>query len=486
MITRIGNIIGLLLVFLGISEFLPILVALIYGEERLIVPFFISGLFTIFIGGGIYFAFQDMEEKPSRHEIMLFLFLVWVGLPLFASLPFMITGELTKLTDAYFEATSALTTTGSSVFSNLDLVPKSVLFWRSLLQWGGGVLVFVIAIAIMPLSGIGGIELFRSALPRGEGEGLVARLRYAFQPLFKIYASLTLLCALLLNIEGMNFFDALTTAMSTLSSGGFTNHSSLTSNGLDGLAEFILIPFMMIAATNLTFHWSFFSARRRRIYAQDTEMGYFLSFMFIAALLLFLSFFLSGSLQGVSIVKMLGIALFTAVSALSTTGFLPDQAYDMPLAAVIICSALLFVGGSTGSTAGGFKILRLKLLLRHADREISQLAYPHSIVPVRINDVDVTPTTFISVWTLLFVFLSSLAIITITYAAMSLDFQSGFGLAIANLFSAGGMTPLLAPDFLGYQGLTYSGKWLTSLVMIVGRLEVIAFLMIFLPSFWKN
>ncbi len=177
MIARIGNIIGYMLMVLGLCELLPIIVALITGEKNLILPFFISALFTVFVGGALYISFQNPTDRASRHEIILLMVVIWFGLPLFASMPFMVTGFMTKFTDAYFEAASALTTTGSSLVINLDLVSSTIIFWRSLLQWLGGVLVFVMAIAILPLSAIGAMDLFRSVLPHGEGDDLLARIR---------------------------------------------------------------------------------------------------------------------------------------------------------------------------------------------------------------------------------------------------------------------------------------------------------------------
>ncbi len=486
MITKVGHVIGHILIFLGVSELLPILVAMNYGEEYLILPFFICSMLTIFIGAGLYFAFRDEPEKPSRYDVISFLVLVWIFLPVFASIPFMVSGELTKFSDAYFEATSALTTTGSTMLANSSLVPKALLFWRSLLQWQGGIFIFVLATAIVPLSSIGGSELFRSALPHGEGEGFVSRIKATLMPLAIIYVGLSFLCMILLSFSGMTLFDAMSTAMATLSSGGFTNHANFGVNSFSNLAEFILIPFMAIAAANLTYHWSFVTTGKLRAYYYDRETKYFFAVVLIASIIIFMTLLNAENYVNSSLLKKMGTAIFTSVSAMSTTGFLPDGATSMPLGVVVVCVILIFVGGSMGSSAGGFKLTRFKVLFRQADSEISRLAHPHGIVPMRVNDMNVTSSMLMSIWTLLFLYLSSIAFFSVAYGAFGYDMEVSIGITITNLFSAGAMTGLIAQDFLGYSGMPYAAKWLTSAIMILGRLEIIALLIFISPSFRKN
>ncbi|WP_417318237.1 TrkH family potassium uptake protein [Emcibacter sp.] len=486
MFARIGNLVGYLLIILGASELLPALMASFFNEPNLILPFLISGLATMFVGTALYFAFQDFNENASRHEIILFMFCAWTGLPLFAAIPFMTTGVLTKLSDSYFEAASALTTSGSTVLANIDLVPRTIIFWRSLLQWEGGLLILCIAVAILPLTRIGGIDLFRSALPHGEGVGLLARMRYALIPLAKIYSFLTAFCMILLLLSGLGAFNSFNVAMATLSSGGFLPFETADKNLFSGMVELILLPFMILAATNFTYHWAFFSGNNLKIYKTDSEVRGFFVILMTAIILFFIALVLANSGFEANILRKFWISIFSVVSIITTTGFLPDQAADMPVSVVVIGSILLFIGGTTGSTAGGFKILRFKILMRHADREISRLAHPHSIVPLRINHLNVSSTTLYAVWILLFIFMSAAAFGAIFYGAMDLGLQTSLGLTIVNLFSAGGLTGLLAPDFVGYHSLPLAGKWLTSAIMIIGRLEVIAFLLCFMPSFWRN
>jgi len=486
MVTRVGNILGYMLMVLGLSKFLPIIVAVVSGEENLILPFFLSGLFTFFVGGALYISFTSLQDRASRHEMILLMIVIWFGLPFFAAMPFMITGFMTKLTDAYFEASSALTTTGSSLVINLDLVPNTILFWRALLQWLGGILVFVLAVAILPLSSIGGLDLFRSVLPHGEGDDLLARIRYAFTPLFKIYAALTFVCAMLLFTFDMTAFEALLLSMATLSSGGFTSQGVQGVNSMTGLTELILIPFMIIAATNMTFHWAFLTRGRVNIYRQDPEILSFLYMLLGASILIFLTVLFSSDMQNIGLLKKAEIAVFTTVSSMTTTGFVPDHAESMPLAAIVICLILLFIGGTTGSTAGGFKILRINLMKKNADKEVNRLTYPNGITPISYGGQVVSQATLVSIWTLLFVFISALAIITILFGAMGYDLQTSLGLSMTSIFSAGGLIPLLSSDFVGYHSLSYAGKWLASFAMILGRIEIIALFVLLMPSFWKN
>lgn len=486
MIARIGNIVGFALMVLGFCELIPIIVALLSNETSLILPFFVSSLFTIFAGGALYISFQSPQDRATRHEIILLMVVVWFGIPLFASLPFMITGFLTKFTDAYFEATSALTTTGASLAINLDLIPTTILFWRSLLQWIGGIMVFVMAIAILPLSSIGGLELFRSVLPHGEGDDLFARMRYAFTPVFRIYTAVTVICAVLLFISGMGGFDAMLTAMATLSSGGFINHGVSSQNTMNGMTEFILIPFMIFAATNMTFHWAFIRRGRASIYRQDPEIFNFFFLLLVAICFIFLALIISSDMQDIGVMKKIGISIFTAVSTMTTTGYLPDYATSLPLAVVIICVVLLFIGGTTGSTAGGFKILRISLMKRHADKEINRLIFPSAVNPVSFVGQVIGSSILTSIWSLFFIFITTLMIVIILFGAMGYNLTTSFGLGMTGIFSAGGLITLFSPEFIGYHSLSYVGKWLSSFCMILGRLEIITLLVLLMPSFWKN
>jgi len=486
MTARIGNIIGYLLMVLGFCELLPLFVAYLNDEYSLILPFFISTLFTVFVGGALFLSFQTVQERPTRHEIILLMVTVWLILPLFASLPFMITGFMTKLSDAFFEATSALTTTGASLVVKFDVVPTSLLFWRSLLQWLGGILVFVMAIAILPLSAIGGMDLFRSMLPHGEGDDMLARIRYAFTPLFRVYLAMTTACVILLTISGMDGFPALLTAMATVSSGGFTSQGGFDVNSFSGWTELILIPFMLFAATNMTFHWAFLKHGRGGVYRLDPEISNFFFILIFAVVLIFLTLLLSENMVGVGMMKKVGLAVFTAVSSMTTTGFLPDHAASLPLSVVVICMILMFIGGTAGSTAGGFKILRITLMKRHADKEVSRLTFPHGVTPIAFNNMVVPQATLFSIWTLLFIFVTAIAVTTILFGAMDFDLQTSFALSTTNLFSAGGLIAMISPDFVGYHSLSYAGKWLVSFIMILGRLEVIAILVFLMPSFWRN
>ncbi|MEZ5756912.1 MAG: potassium transporter TrkG [Emcibacteraceae bacterium] len=486
MITNIGHIIGYLLIILGISELVPILAALTFGENHLVLPFFICSMLTIFVGTGFYLAFSYKHEKPSRFDIISFLIFVWTIIPVFASIPFMVTGVLTKFTNAYFEAVSAFTTSGSTMLANTALAPKAILFWRSFLQWQGGIFIFVLAISIIPLSSIGGSELFKSTLVHREQEGFLERLKSTLKNLALLYVGLTLVCVILLAISGMTTFDSLTTAMATLSSGGFTNHANSGVNSLNFRSEIILIPFMIIAATNLTYHWSFLTSGRLRLYKDDYELRYFLIIILIASLVIFLTLANSESGPDSSIISKLGLAIFTSVSALSTTGFLPDGAGTMPISTVVVCIILLFIGGSMGSSAGGFKIMRLKVLLRHADVEISRLAHPHGVVPMRVNNMTVTDTILMSVWTLFFLYLSSIAFFSLLYGILGYEVGVAIGLTVVNLFSAGSMTELIAQDFIGYSSMSYPAKWLSSAIMIIGRLEIMPLLIFLSPGFRKS
>nr|WP_276515127.1 potassium transporter TrkG [Pseudemcibacter aquimaris] len=431
-------------------------------------------------------AFRDDPAKPDRYVVISFLVFTWLIIPLFASLPFMVSGVLTKLVDAYFEATSAFTTSGATMLANTALAPKTVLFWRSFLQWQGGIYIFIVAASIIPISAIGGSELFRNALPHGEGEGLLGRFKASFKPLAQIYILFTFGCMILLSLSGMSSFDALSTAMATLSSGGFTTQASSGVNQFNTMSELILIPFMLFAATNLTYHWSFFMNGRYKVYNNDREIKFFLGLFLFAVVIIFFAILGMDDAYYANVFRKFEVAMFTAASAISTTGFVPDAAKALPLSVTILCMLLMFVGGTACSSAGGFKVLRFRVLFRQADSEISRLAHPHGIVAMRMNDMNINSSILMSVWTLLFLYLSTIAFFACFYGYFGRDIDTAIGLTIANLFSAGSMTNVVAPDFIGYLGMGYAEKWMTSILMLIGRLEIIAFLIFLTPSFRKN
>lgn len=476
-ITRLFGIL-LLLYTLG---FLPSLsLALFYADGQ-------EGVFLVSIAASAVAGM--ILWLPNRHERgelsvrdgFLLVTLFWVILGLVGALPFLF-GLHLDLTDAVFESVSGFTTTGATVVTGLDQLPPSILYHRQQIQWLGGMGIIVLAVAILPLLGVGGMQLYRAeASGVTQNEKLTPRIGETARALWAIYVFLTLACALSFWLAGMSPFDAVSHAFSTVATGGFSTHDASLGHYDDPLIEAIAIVFMLAGGVNFATH--FFAWRRRNpsAYWTDAEVKVF-GFVFAFAAL-----FVSASLYGASAYEDPLDALrhggFQVASVLTSTGFGTATFADWPLHIPLVLVILSFIGGCAGSTAGGIKVLRIMLLGRLGLRQLFQLAHPHSVTVIKLGKRPVSEDAMFSVWGFFVLYIVTSVLLTVAMMAAGLDLESAIGAVVATINLLG---PGLGDVAVNFTTVDAVVKWLAVFAMLVGRLEVFTLLILFLPAYWRH
>ncbi len=484
------SILGWALGTFAAAMLLPILVALGYGETAASAVFVGSALLTLFVGGGLVMATRGAAKDISRRDGFILAALGWALLPVFGALPFYFTGVVESGADAYFEALSGLTTTGATVLSGLEELPRSILFWRALMQWLGGLAAILLAVAILSILGIGGLSLYRSAIPRGEGDSMIERLLHAVGSIWRIYAGLTLLCAVALWAAGMPAFDAVCHAFSVLSTGGFSTRDGSVGAFESPAIELVVVVFMIVAAVNFTLHWA--AARGRlRAYREDPEFRYFVLLALAVAAVAALALM---ALSGFRAADALRQGLFAAVSGLTTSGFLIseiDIAYyglsPWPTLLSMLILIMILIGGCTGSTAGGIKLMRLVILFKQGGRELRRLAHPHGVFSFRYGGGRVDASALRGVWSYFMVFVACFAGLSLAIAASGVEFRTAVAAAAGAISNAGPAMAYVAGGGTDvYADLPISARWCVALGMLLGRVELFALLTLLNPAFWRR
>lgn len=480
---------GWMLVILAISHVPGLIAGLVFQEAVGTTAMVLSTALSAFAGIGLLLSFRGTNFVNDRRLTLLTPFAGFSVLAVFGAIPFAASGVTDGAVDAYFEALSGLTTTGSTMITSISDAPKSIVLWRATLNWLGGFGTIVIGVSILPIIGIGAMHLVQSKLPRGEGWHLFDRMRGAAGVLALTYSSLTLLCFIMLTlVGGMGGFEALCVAMSTLSTGGFgpvDGPIGATGRGA-GYIQLILIVFMTVGALNITLFWRAMRGKGFAIY-EYSESRYFLILLGIGCLLLILASLLG--VRGDTDVGTWGALLnsmFAAVSAATTTGFAATGDVGLGLMAGITLAGLVFIGGTAGSTAGGLKFMRMLILIRHSNRELDRLAHPHSATRVRFAMQRVAESDLTAVWNMAFGLLLLSVLGTLVLAAYNVPFQSAIAGSIASISNAGPAAYLIAPEFPGYAGLSAVPKIVLAIMMLIGRLEVTMFLALLSFSFWRR
>ncbi len=471
------------LVLLAGSMVLPAVVALGFEEYAQALTFVVAAALTFFVGGGLAIATRGAAQEVSKREGFLLAVLLWVLLPVFAALPLYFSSSFATPTDAYFEAVSGLTTTGATVLTDFAGADRSVLFWRALVAWIGGLSTIVLALALLSLYGIGGMQLYRSAMPRGERDALMPRLIEGIRSIWSVYVGLTIVCTVALWTSGLSLFDAMTHAFTTLSTSGFSNYTDSISAFSNPAVEIILILFMAAAALNFTLHWAALHGSPSA-YVRDPEFRLFVSVVVVAVALVVTFTLISSSAVGWG--ATVRQALFSVVSVITTTGFTNGEAVSWPLSVLVLLFALVLVGGSTGSTAGGLKMMRLLLFLKQAGRELARLPHPHGVVRIHYGRRVVPDAAMVAAWSFFFFFVLALAVISGLLALTGLDFRASLATAAAALSNAGPVLHIVDRAAGGYASLDTGAKWLLCLAMVLGRLELLAFLVLVRRSFWQR
>tara|TARA_R110002072_G_scaffold59514_4_gene151773 strand:+ start:19582 stop:21087 length:1506 start_codon:yes stop_codon:yes gene_type:complete len=489
----ISHLMGLLLVVNGGFILLASIVSFIYadgvGREMLF-----AGLVALAIGGSIMFATKNHRKEIKKREGYIIVTFGWIFMSLVGTLPYLFTGAIPNFTDAFFETMSGYTTTGASILHDIEIIPKGVLFWRSITHWIGGMGIIVLAIAILPLLGIGGMQLFAAEAPGPAGDKLHPRITDTAKRLWLIYVGYTVAETILLKIAGMSFFDAINHSLSTLSTGGFsTKNASVAYWNDQPLIQYIIMFFMFLAGTNFVLSYFAFKLKFNKVLRDEEFKNYALaivSFTIIAGLLIYFQADVSASSIEHPMVfgefeSAIRHATFQVLAIVTTTGFVSaDYTLWTPFLTIFFFG-LMFLGGSAGSTAGGIKIMRHIIMIRNGILEFRRTLHPHAVLPVRYNKKAVPQPIVFNILGFFILYMLSFIVGTLVFSWLGLDFKTALGGAASTLGNVGPALGDLGP-VNNFGNLPAAAKWWSAFLMLIGRLELFTVLILLTPFFWRN
>lgn len=475
-------VLGWLLGGLTLSMFVPALAALIADDTENALVFFNSAAVSSFFAGALIISLRGKEGDLNKRGSLLLIVLMWTVLPLFAAVPIYFSGVLYNPGKAFFEAVSGFTTTGATILTHLDRQPAAILLWRAILQWLGGLYTVLAASGIYAALGIGGLQLQYGTMPHGEGQTLFGRLRQTAFALAGIYASLTMACFLAFWAGGMPTFDSFCHAMSTVSTGGFSTRDASIGAFDSPRLEAVAAIFMILGAMNLTLHWAAAHGRWRG-YRLDPEVR----FLGIALLITgsgTVAFIYATDFAGGDGALRWGV--FNAISFVTNTGFWTGSLAGTPLFLGLILLTTVLVGGSTGSTAGGFKLMRIGLVIKQGMLELSRLINPNEMLSLRYGKTSVKEGQIAAVWAVFVGLVFVIALATLIIALTGPSFEQSLSLAVAAISNAGPASAMFFPDpVTPYAALSEATRAVVIIGMIIGRIEVLALLMLLSPIFWR-
>lgn len=477
----ITKVLGLLLMVFSLSMLPSVLVSFIYNDG--IHDAFILGfLITLFTGFAIWIPVRHHQADLRTRDGFVITVLFWVVLGLAGSIPITLAPAATEtFTDSFFESFSGLTTTGATVITGLDDLPKSLLFYRQQLQWMGGMGIIVLAVAVLPMLGIGGMQLYRAETPGPMKDAkLTPRIAETAKALWYIYFSLTLVCTLAYWAAGMSLFDAISHSFSTVAIGGFSTHDASIGYFDSPAIELIAVVFMILSAANFGLHFVAWRSRSVKHYLLDPE---YRTFLMIVAGLSIMTIGLLVFTRTYDPVTSVRYGLFEAVSILTTTGFGTADFALWPLFGPFMLILASFVGGCAASTAGGIKVIRSMLLMKQGLREIKRLIHPNGVFPLKVGKRPVGDRVIEAVWGFFSMYILVYALILFGLLATGMDFPTSWSAVAASLNNLG---PGLGSVAAHYGAIPDTAKWLLCIAMLLGRLEVFTLLVLFSPQFWRS
>lgn len=476
------RIVGLLLMIFSFTMLAPAVVALIYGDGGE-YSFLVSFAITLISGCVIWFPQRNCRRELKLRDGFLVVALFWAVLGLFSALPFYLANHPEmSFTDSVFESISGFTTTGATVLTGLDTLPHGVLFWRQLIQWLGGMGMIVLAVAILPMLGIGGMQLLRAETPGPIKDAkLTPRIRETAKALWYLYFWLTVICAVVFWLAGMNVFDSIGIAFASIATGGFSTHDLSMGYHDSPVVEMAAVFAMMVGSINFGVHFAAWRGTDIRAYWRNPESRAFL-FMIIGATAVSCSFLLFAGTYtqiGTAFIK----SLFQVVSIGTTTGFTSTDYSLWPTFLPMMLLLGSFVGGCAGSTAGGMKIIRIMLLFKQGMREIKRLVHPNAEIPIKVGNKVIPPQVVAAVWGFFSAYVAVFVVMFLILLATGLDEVTAFSAVAACINNLG---PGLGDVSSNMASLSAPAKWMLSLAMLLGRLEIFTLLVILSPAFWRR
>ncbi len=465
----------------SLTLFTPIIISLLYGDEA--YPAFLQSFAITAVSGAImWMPVAKRKAELRTRDGFLITSLFWTVLGLFGALPFLLSPhpEL-SISDAVFESLSGLTTTGATVITGLDHLPKSILFYRQQLQWLGGIGIIVIAVAILPMLGVGGMQLYRAETPGPVKDSkLTPRITETAKALFFIYVLLTASCALAYWFAGMSGFDAICHAFSTIAIGGFSTHDASMGYFNSPVIMLIACFYMLVAGLNFALHFHALRQGSLKHYVRDSESRFYGNTILGASIIVIVYLILTGTYTaGESFIH----GLFQTISIATTAGFATADFASWPSFLPFLLITLSFMGGCGGSTGGGMKAVRIMLMAKQGIRELSQLIHPNAVIPLKVGNRRVEAKVVSAVWSFFAVYMFAFIVILLLLMATGLDYTTAFSAVLASINNLG---PGLGAVSAHYGDISASAKWILCFSMLLGRLEVFTLLVLFTPAFWRQ
>jgi trk system potassium uptake protein TrkH len=477
----IFNIIGFLLMLTGLLMTTGIAFSLYYGHDD-IISILISAAISVTSGIILWLITRDADKLLlGKREGYIIVTLGWLTLAIFGSIPFIIYGAIPNYTDAFFETMSGFTTTGATILRDIEALPAGLLFWRSMTQWLGGMGIIVLSLAILPLLGIGGMQLFSAEVPGVTKDKFHPRIKETAKRLWGIYVILTAAETVLLMIGGLNFFDAINHAFTTMATGGFSTKNANTAHFDSPFIQYVFIVFMFFAGMNFTLHY-FALHFNFEVFKKNTEFKVYALFIIIATLIIV---FIHRPHHTFHFEEAVRQTLFHVVSLTTTTGFVSSDFENWAPFSRKVFFVLLFIGGCAGSTGGGIKFVRHFLLFRNSLLELKRLIHPRAIIPVRFNGKTVSQEIILNVQAFFIFYVLLFLISSVILSLLGMDLITSLGAAATCIGNVGPGMGAVGP-VNNFAGLPELAKWLLTFLMIVGRLELFTVLIIFSPAFWKK
>ena len=468
---------GILQMILGVFMFIPIIVQFIYGEID--SSFFGSSIVTIIFGTLFFLSNLDHEKKLTLQQAFLLTSLSWLSIAIFGSLPFIFSNIEFSFTNAFFESMSGITTTGSTIIPNLEEMPKSILLWRAILQWLGGIGIIIMAITLMPIMNVGGMQLFKVS-NNDSSEKILPKSKEIALRLIYIYFTLTLLCSITYKIFGMNFFDSLTHSMTTIATGGFSNYNKSIGFFNSVSIEISSMIFIILGSLPFIAYIKFINGNKR-IFFNDTQIKSFLKIISINEIILSIYLIINKSDE-----FNLRSIFFNVISILTGTGYVNAEFDGWGSFSLILFLGLMFIGGCAGSTTCGIKIFRIQILYLFFINQLKKIIYPKGIFVMKYDKSPIDNKFIASIISFIYMYLVVFFSLTALLSLTGLDFVTSISGAATSISNVGpGLGSIIGPNG-NFSTLPDISKWILALGMILGRLELFAILVLFLPSFWRN
>ena len=473
------RVLGFIVLAVGVAMLLPAAVALAYGGADF-VPLLLSASFPVLVGAVVLATTRGSADLRIKDGFAIVTF-GWLASAVFGAVPYQASGATTNFVDAFFESMSGFTTTGATIFSDVEVLPRGILLWRGLTQWLGGMGIVVLSVAVLPMLGIGGMQLFKAEVTGPTADRLSPRISSTAKILWGVYVGMTALQVGLLMLGGMGWFDAVCHTFATMSTGGFSTRNASVGAFDSAYFDAVITVFMFLAGANFSLHY--WLVRRRALrYRSDEEFRVYAMIVLFAVMLVGLQLILR---TGMTPLHALRLASFQVVSILSSTGFGTADFLLWGFGVQALMFAMMFCGGCAGSTSGGLKVMRVLVLTKHGLREIRKHLHPNAIFNVRLSGQLVQDHIMMNILGFFLLYTSVFMVVAITVAAMGLDVATAFGATITTLSNVGPGLGTVGPAST-YADVPLAAKFLLSLSMLVGRLEVYTVVILLTPMFWRR